>query len=555
MSPQLASPWLQVLGRVSEDLALSILHAAPNVYTLLSTLPPKLHPLALRAHNPSIDSHHSLIYHFRDASTAVPAARAAASVPHITSLAFHAVRTPHCPLAPQDPAHVAAIHRSVAAMPHLHSFTLKGWILDLDGELRLSQQLQRPGFAGGRLHTLGLSHLRAPMTVLPSALAPFAGSLTFLDFSHTHLSDAAAQTLALYIGDLSCLQRLSLACTHLDDAGWAALAPQLGRPTALQALDVSGVHVSAGRLFSADPAVALSRGFDSEGSSEMDVDSPAGESSGALPVDRLWLRLRTLDISHNRQLRHLPDIGTRLACMEHLRRLNCAGMGLFGEHAVEALRAMRVLPLQSVDWSYNDLSAGASQLSACLESGWRGLTALTLTRAEIRCGAAEVLANSLACLQGLQELHMPRNGLAQRGAVALAPAIGALHALRVLCLAQNELGDVGAQAVAQHVTGLVHLEVLDLSGNGVGGAGAAAVADAAAVLPLLRVVALQGNTVGDGGAAEVAEGIRRCLRGAEGGVSGHGVMRCVFQLSGNGIGDAGEAMLRSAASPCVLLDL
>lgn len=434
-------------------------------------------------------------------------------------------------------------------MPQLRSFTLKGWILDLDGELRLSQQLQQPGFGGDGLRALGLSHLRAPMTVLPAALASFAGSLTCLDFSHTHLSDAAAQTLALYIGDLRCLQRLSLACTHLEDAGWAALAPQLGRSTALHALDVSGVHVSAGNLFSVDPADSR------EGSGEMDVDSPAVGCRGPEPVDPLWLRLHVLDVSHNRQLRHLPDIGPRLACMENLRGLNCAGMGLFGEHAVDALRMMQALPLQSVDWSYNDLSAGASQLSACLESGWTGLTALTLTRAEIRCGAAEVLADSLACLQRLQELHMPRNGLAQRGAVALAPAIGALHALRVLSLAQNELGDVGAHAIAQHATGLVHLEVLDLSGNGVGGAGAAAVADAAAVLPMLSTIALQGNTVGDGGAAEVAEGLRRCLRGSEGGVSGHGVMRCMFQLAGNGIGDAGQALLRSAASPCVLVEL
>lgn len=544
---------LQVLNRVSEDLALSILHAAPSVFTLLSSLPPRLHPLALRAHHPSIDSHHSLIFHFREASTAIPAARAAASVPHITSLAFHAVRTPHCPLAAQNPTHAAAIFRAIAAMPGLSSFTLKGWILDLDGEVQLSQQLRQPAFGGGRLRALGLSHLRAPMTVLPPALAAFAGTLTALDLSHTHLSDVAAQTIALYVGDLRELRRLTLGYTNLEDGGWVALSPQLGRLSALDTLDVSGVHVSARKLFScAAPdglSAAIDYGMESDDSGGMDVEE-AGELVGPL-----WRRLETLDISHNRQLRHLPDIGARLACMERLHSLNCAGMGLFGEHAVDALREMAPLPLRAVDLSYNDLSAGAAQLSACLHHGWRGLTSLTLTHAEIRCGAAEVLAESLVALKDLQELHMPRNGLAQRGAVALAPAIGALGALRVLSLAQNELGDVGAHAVAQHASHLMHLEVLDVSGNGVGAIGAAALAESAAGLPLLRVVGLQGNAIGEDGAAAVAEALTRSLRGGAGGVSDHGVSPCVFRLGGNEVGPHGAAALRAVESRAVMVEL
>ena len=133
---------------MSEDLALSILHAAPDVPTLLAALPPRLHPLALRAHNPSIDSHHSLLFHFRDAAVAAPAARAAAAVPHITSLAFHAVRTPHCMHECQDPGHAATIFRAVAAMPHLAALTLKGWALDLAGEMALAKQLQEVCRAG-----------------------------------------------------------------------------------------------------------------------------------------------------------------------------------------------------------------------------------------------------------------------------------------------------------------------------------------------------------------------------------------------------------------------
>eukprot|EP00892_Ulva_mutabilis_P012754 jgi/Ulvmu1/9851/UM057_0004.1 len=543
--PDEGSSASEVLGRVSEDLALSILHAAPNVYTLLATLPPKLHPLALRAHNPSIDSHHSLIFHFRDITAAVPAVRAAASVSHLTSLALHAVRTPNCPLAPQAPADAAAVFRVVADMPRLSSFTLKGWVLDIDGELKLLQHLRQPSFGGGRLRHLGLSHLRASMTVVAPALAPFAATLTCLDLSNTHLSDMAAQTLALYVGDLRALERLLLGSTHIADVGWEALLPQVCRLTALETLDVSSVHVSTHKFFHAAPDSSASGSVHSTGETSGGI---AAEDPGASePIDAVWTWVRVLDVSHNRQLRHLPDLGERLACMTRMQRLNCAGMGLFGEPAVDALRAMHKLPLQCVDWSYNDISAGAAQLSACLERGWRGLTSLTLCRAEIRCGAAETLAGSLACLQQLQELHMPRNGLAVRGGVALAPAIGALRTLRVLNLAQNELGDIGAHAIAQHAAGLVHLEVVDLSGNGVRGLGAAAAADAAAALPQLQVMALQGNEIGDEGAPALAAALARCSRGGTGSVGAHGVMPCIFRLRDNRFGPEAQFTLRAAA--------
>lgn len=554
---------VQVLGRVSEDLALSILHAAPNVFTLLATLPPKLHPLAMRAQHPSMDSHHSLIFHFRDIAAAVPAARAAASVPHLTSLAFHAVRTPHCPLAPQAPADAAAVFRAVADMPRLSSFTLKGWILDLDGELNLSRHLRQPGFGGGRLRHLGLSHLRAAMTVVPPALAPFAGTLTSLDLSHTHLTAAAAHTLSLYVGDLRELRQLLIGCTHLGDVGWAALAPQIGRLTALEHLDVSSVHISADKFFVPVPGVVTCPGGESASESASESSGVvAFEGDGGLegevvagPVIPIWTWLQSLDVSHNRQLRHVPDLGARLACMTSMRRLNCAGMGLFGDHAVDALRVMSKLQLVAVDWSYNDLSKGAAQLSACLEGGWRGLTALTLTRSEIRCGAAEMLAESLVCLQELQELHLQRNGLAKRGTVALAPAVGELRALRVLNLAQNELGDVGAHAISQHAAGLAHLEALDLSSNGVRGLGAAAAVDAAAALPHLRLLALDGNAVGEDGVAEVVAALGRCTRGATGSVGGHGVAPCSFRLRGNGFGASEVSMLCAAAPAGVSLDL
>jgi hypothetical protein len=74
---------LQVLEALSPDLNILLLQSAPMpLPELIELLPASFHATALRAHVPSIDTHRSVhIQHFRDPSSTLAVAKAAASLP------------------------------------------------------------------------------------------------------------------------------------------------------------------------------------------------------------------------------------------------------------------------------------------------------------------------------------------------------------------------------------------------------------------------------------------------------------------------------------------
>lgn len=64
------------------------MRAVPELSTLFRSLPPSLHATALRARHPSIDAAHTLTTTLPDGITAAHTARAAAALPHLTSLSL-----------------------------------------------------------------------------------------------------------------------------------------------------------------------------------------------------------------------------------------------------------------------------------------------------------------------------------------------------------------------------------------------------------------------------------------------------------------------------------
>ena len=79
---------LQALAQLSTDLTLSVMRAAPDIPTLFRSLPPCMHPLALRAHLPSIDAARTLSATLPDGISAAHTARAAAALQHLTSISL-----------------------------------------------------------------------------------------------------------------------------------------------------------------------------------------------------------------------------------------------------------------------------------------------------------------------------------------------------------------------------------------------------------------------------------------------------------------------------------
>ena len=81
-------PTLQVLDQLSGDLVISVMRAVPNLPALFRSLPPCMHPLALRAHLPSVDAARTLSATLPDGISAAHTARAAAALPHLTAISL-----------------------------------------------------------------------------------------------------------------------------------------------------------------------------------------------------------------------------------------------------------------------------------------------------------------------------------------------------------------------------------------------------------------------------------------------------------------------------------
>ena len=528
--------FLQALEALPDQLALSVMRAVTHLPALFAALPPRLHPAALRAHHPSIDSHHSLLLTYPTIGTLHHTMHALSDLGNLTAITLR--MRPHGSGNPEDMLPQEFLDHALR-LPHLEDVCMEDWRL-----------LRPPLVAASRAEPLATAAAAAtaPLTRLAlrnstvsmQALAPRFSTLRtlrMLEVAAASRHDTSGQrcrmvpddvvALARHISELTALEDLSLEQNNVVPEDWSWIAVALATLTRLRAVNVAGLQIPADVMFCV---------HDAEGSPPVDSDSAV--------VSPVWQGIESLNISGNLVCTRKPWLWRALAEMPRLTRLSVADVpmerGVFVNLA-EALQAGRAarkdcsesgtaggegsmhlggggkgpapFPLVSLDVSGCRIVWG-SAFETCMRE-WSGLQRLVASGTGrlqrmgvpgqgLTAGRAPQAARGLVHVPHLQELVLSdHTGLGAQGLKALAPALGGLTALTVLDISRCHVGADGAAALCPELARLGRLEVLKLAANKVGSRGAGELLAAVVACTRLREVDLARNEVGDGVAVVV----------------------------------------------------
>lgn len=261
---------MQVVQALPDHLLITVLSHTPLPCALLH-LPAACHPLALRAHCPSVDTYHTLHLHGLTAAGLTHAMNAAQSLTHLCTLSLASQTLP------RDPPALAPLLR---ALPALTALNLRD------------------------------AALSPAATAALAAALPALHDLQSLDLSGNHLPAAALRDLAPAVARCPALTALRLLSTlRLDGPGCTTLATLA---TAIQPLSRLATLAVGGASGVPDPSPdpALSGGV-----------TALLETLAALPrVSTVHLELSHFKVA----VEHVPRFAAALARLTHLTHLYMA---------------------------------------------------------------------------------------------------------------------------------------------------------------------------------------------------------------------------------------
>eukprot|EP00892_Ulva_mutabilis_P003643 jgi/Ulvmu1/1650/UM114_0018.1 len=481
------------LESLSVDLQILVLRSAPSLWNLLSALPPSLHPTALHARFPSIDTSSSLTLpplqfppiRFTDPSSAKKHA-AASPRPHPLQLwaaAAHAcAQLTQLTRLRSDGARISnsrgtftadAVRglRHLSCLSQLRCLELPEVTLRCAGSAVLAETLA----CMPALTSLDLSETEADMHALAPAFQHL-GALCVLRIPHVRLCGCQAHTLARHVTALARLTYMDISYASLRNPDWHALLPSMRSMRTLRVLRLDHNQLMESGVW-------------------------PNEAGGRVHE---WHALEELSLQGN-WLLAAGAAHFATAARASLKRLDMTSTGLTAPGvAALALPLCCLSCLEDLRLGGNCLAAeGITELAACFDS-IPSVTALDLSGTETNDTGVAVLGMLLPSLPRLQVLQLASNNIEWEGAEMLCRALPGLP-LRELDLSYNLIGDEGAEALAGVADGLSQLRRLGLAQAGVGPGGARRLFPALARLPLLRRFDLSCNVVRDVGAA--------CLRG------------------------------------------
>ena len=532
-----------MVGNLPEHLLLPVLSAAlrsmpPKVYTagdgathaqyalqaLLARLPEALHPLALRAHDPSVVDCRSFSISLADTPSAAPIVRALADdfAPHLTSLSLL-----ECAMPPLPPAYGAETDRRVARMrADLHATFAPLAALTALKELhimasqpreamRLLSQLLPPvlGAALAQASNCTLTSLtvrcspRNGATVGDVAVCmPALQELRSLDLSycgamHVHGDDAPLQRLARAMRTLSYLTHLALEGNPLANHGWDVLAPvAAGLP--LQSLNLRSCCLCNSWDLCSDDTPQTLAAFTAMRSLCLSDNSISDVGARTASIVPQLTRLRFLpNNSHHTAAVHSQILGTvRAAASPELEDLRIGPLWQDGEleHTCaifERCRRLRSVSLSLAPRPFAALPCALAHLFSLPRMEELSLVRVPVTpelRALSQCAALTHLTLCVDCASqdahALKHMLVPLLSLQSLGirftrssgealAAAAVEGVSALTRLTKLCLVHCEIRPENRLAFAASLPCLTGLAHLSLSDRALGEAGVAAVAE------------------------------------------------------------------------------
>lgn len=446
--------------------------AAEQLAQMLPSLPPRLQPLAIQAHDPAIDRSTLTLTDTSAATAATIVAAAASSSLRITAVFLRNIA---CMPPNASPSHAhtcphAALHdvlKDLARFSTLRSLTLSGVaVAPHDRELTMWSAVY---------HLSGLTHLEASKRVgLGVGRAGFVGclpgltSLRSLNLSSCGLSGGKAaatqhsaelEALAGGLQHLSCLQLLSLAQNPLTNAGLWLLAPVLAS-LPLRSLVLRGCGLELGE--------GLQLGGGGVNSSMHSCLSRLDISDNSLRKPGHALGCRLLQL---RQLKHLhlrgleADTAAQLCLFGQLKARN---LGLVKLHlgriskSQPVLQALRVCLGQCL--GLEDVMVSFTQPVPLISVvPWQQLKCLVLSRVSL-CDVTAALLMEQAAMPQLTELALTGIEGSQKGVSSFGVWLVGCTAIQLLSLETSREGSPGGNAIAQALRQLPQLRRLRLHG-------------------------------------------------------------------------------------------
>ena len=382
---------------------------------------------------------------------------------------------------------------------------------------------------------LGGNKLQASGTIKIAKSLQKISSLTKLYINHNNITDEAADDIAVAISCNIHLQELNLGSNKLQASGTIKIAKSLQKISSLTKLYINLNHITDEAAD--DIAVAISCNIHLQ---ELDLGGNKFQASGTIKIAKSLQKISSLTKLYI-NLNHITDeaaddIAVAISCNIHLQELDLGGNKLQASGTIKIAKSLQKISsltklciyysnitdeaaddiavaiscnihLQELDLSGNKLQAsGTIKIAKSLQK-ISSLTKLCIYYSNTTDEAADDIAVAISCNIHLQELDLGGNKFQASGTIKIAKSLQKISSLTKLYINLNHITDEAADDIAVAISCNIHLQELDLGGNKFQASGTIKIAKSLQKISSLTKLYINLNHITDEAADDIAVAI------------------------------------------------